>query len=139
MKDHGDPNGYDDAGPSTDGAPARSGAFPGEAREVEGSDRGWTAAAHLSGIVTSVIGPFVVLRTGGRHSRFVRDQAVEALNFQFTVLGALVASLVLLATFVGLPLLVIVLVGAIVLPVVGAVRASQGVAWRYPVALKAVR
>lgn len=56
------------------------------ARQVRagGEERCWAAAAHGLGLLTSVLGPAVVLLGPGRRSPYVRDQAAEALNIQIT-------------------------------------------------------
>jgi len=102
-------------------------------------ERAWAVVAHLSGIVSSVVGPLLVMVIAGRTSAFARDQAREAVNFQFTVLGGLVAALIAFSIFIGPVLLVIVAAAAIVLSITAAVRAGRGLAWRYPFATRLVR
>src|SRR5512140_1356728 len=55
------------------------------------SERNWATAAHLSGFVAAwfalgFLGPLVVMGTEGGRSPFVRRHAVEALNFNLSVL-----------------------------------------------------
>ncbi|MEX2487837.1 MAG: DUF4870 domain-containing protein [Nitriliruptoraceae bacterium] len=121
--------------------------------------RGWAIGAHLSGLalglmtasVLAFIGPLAVWLMH-RDDAYVDHHAKEALNFQLTVLAALVAGAILaipaaiigvLTLGVGLILLVIVLLAAIVLwfvlPIVAAVKASEGQGYRYPVTIRFVR
>jgi uncharacterized protein len=51
-----------------------------------GEDRMLAALAHGSGAVTSVIGPLILMLLSGKRSEYVRRHAVEALNFQLTLL-----------------------------------------------------
>jgi uncharacterized Tic20 family protein len=55
-------------------------------------DRLLAAVAHGSGYLTTFIGPLVVMLTSGKRSAYVRRHAVEALNFQLTILIAVVVT-----------------------------------------------
>jgi uncharacterized Tic20 family protein len=57
-----------------------------------GHDRLLAALAHGSGYFTTFIGPLIVMLTTGRRSSYVRRHAVEALNFQLTVLAIVVVT-----------------------------------------------
>ena len=48
------------------------------------SERGWSFTAHLAGLFISFVGPLLVLLGAGRRSAYVREQAVEALNWQLS-------------------------------------------------------
>lgn len=114
-------------------------------------ERTWAMAAHLSALVMvigipSLVGPLVVWLVKRDHSAFVDDQSKEALNFNLSVLvyaivGGVIASLLAIVTLgIGIILVVpIVLVAAaawLVLVIVGAVRASNGEAYRYPLTIR---
>ena len=54
-------------------------------------ERNWAILAHLSALLAALValaflGPLVVLLIFGNRSRYVRNHAVEALNFQVTAL-----------------------------------------------------
>jgi uncharacterized Tic20 family protein len=51
-----------------------------------GGDRMLAAVAHATGYLTTFVGPLVLMLTSGRRSAYVRRHAVEALNFQLTLL-----------------------------------------------------
>jgi uncharacterized Tic20 family protein len=89
--------------------------------------------------VLGIIGPLIVMLTKGKESGFVRDQAVEALNFHITVLIASIVSGILIIVIIGIILLPVVLVGAAVFTIIAAVTASRGEAYRYPVNLRLVK
>ncbi|GHE41686.1 hypothetical protein GCM10017673_50020 [Streptosporangium violaceochromogenes] len=104
---------------------------------VTGGDRLGAAAAHLlplTGLVA--IGPLILLLAAGRTSPYIRRHAVEALNFQLTLLGATV---LLAITFVGMVLTPLVWVGGAVLSVVGGLAALGEGGFRYPFTLRPVR
>lgn len=123
-------------------------------------ERQWAMFAHLSaligGLLTSVVGgwgtfagPLIIWLLKKDAMPFVDDQAKEALNFNITV--ALIA-LVMTGVFgfftvitLGLGLIVVVpVVGAfvlvwLVLTVLAAIKANEGVAYRYPFTLRLVK
>ena len=94
--------------------------------------------AHLSIFVLSIIGPILILVVFGKRSAFVADQSKEALNFHITVLIAGVVSFLLCFVLIGFVLLPIVIVGSMVLGVIAALQANQGIPYRYPLTLRLV-
>jgi uncharacterized Tic20 family protein len=100
--------------------------------------RMWATLAHLSGLVLSIVGPLVIYLLMKDRGRFVRSQALEALNFQITVLIAVVVSSVLILVLIGLVLLPIIGVAAFVLMILAAIAANRGEEYRYPLTLRLV-
>ena len=100
--------------------------------------RMWATLAHLSGLVLSIIGPLVIYLLMKDRGRFVRSQALEALNFQITVLIAVIVSSALIFVLIGLFLLPIVGVAAFVLMILAAIAANRGEEYRYPLTLRLV-
>ena len=80
----------------------------------------------------------MILLAKGNSSGFVRDQAVEALNFQITVILAYIVSTILILVVIGLVLLVVVGVASLILAILGGIAASRGEAYRYPVNLRLI-
>ncbi len=107
------------------------------------AERNWAMAAHLSGFAAAYValgflGPLVVLLAAGDRSPFVRRHAVEALNFNLSwllyILGASILSIVL----IGLPILLALAIGYLVLVLLAGVEASRGNEYRYPLTLRLV-
>ncbi|MFF7246133.1 DUF1707 and DUF4870 domain-containing protein [Embleya sp. NPDC008237] len=105
-----------------------------------GRERGWSAAAHWSGFCAPVVGPYLIRRTVGARSEFVRDNAKAALNFQLTCLLSFVLApiLALLGDFGGLVIAVMYSTIA-VFAILGGARAAGGEVMRYPISLRLVR
>ena len=101
-------------------------------------ERMWAMLCHLSHFFGSWIVQLVIMMTKGNDSAFVRDQAVEALNFTITLVIAAIVSAVLCLVLVGFVLLAVVLVAGVVFPIIGAVRSYRGEWYRYPVCLRLV-
>ncbi|WP_433500336.1 DUF1707 and DUF4870 domain-containing protein [Sphaerimonospora sp. CA-214678] len=109
--------------------------YPGPA--AESRDRLLGAGAHLLGLTgLVVIGPLIMMLVAGGDSPYVRRQAVEALNFQLTVLGA---TILLPFTVVGIILIPVIWVLWFVLSIVAGVSAVSGTEFRYPMTLRLVK
>ncbi len=121
------------------GPPLPLPAPPDEGALTPRAERWWALLAHLSEAFCIVIGPVLVLAAVGRRSAFVADQAREALNFQITMLAAILVGILLLAFGVGPWPLVIALFAGVGLAATAAGSAFQGELYRYPVALRLVR
>ncbi|MFD0471569.1 DUF1707 and DUF4870 domain-containing protein [Nonomuraea thailandensis] len=108
-----------------------------QAGTAESNERLGGALAHALPIIGfPVIGPLLLLLTGGKTSPYIRKHALEALNFQITVVGA---SILLPLTFVGIVLVPFIWVAAVVLAVVGGVSALSEGNFRYPMTIRLVK
>ena len=130
---------------------------PAPAGAANAEEKQWAMFAHLSallgGLMTSgwagsvgfFIGPLVIWQMKKDTMPFVNDQAKEALNFAITVSLACLALLLLTFMSLGIgavltfPLLAIIGIGAVVLVIIAAMKARDGVAYRYPFALRLVK
>ena len=119
-------------------------------------ERQWAMFAHLSallgGLLTSAIGgwgfflgPLVIWLMKKDSMPFVADQAKEALNFNITVSAIFLVLLILGVLTLGLgflltvPIILVVGLAALVLIIIAAIKANEGVAYRYPFALRLVK
>jgi uncharacterized protein len=135
------------------GQPYPAGAAPatGYSHELSVPDqRMWGMLAHLSGLVTSMIGlsflgPLVVYLMYKDRGEFVRRQSAEALNFQILLNVILLATGILSVVTLGLALLIVVPlwiilgIAALVLMILAAVKANAGENYRYPLNWRLVR
>jgi uncharacterized Tic20 family protein len=76
----------------------------------------WAMLAHLGGILLGIIAPLIVWAMYKDRDQFVKDQSVEALNFQITIAIAVVVSMVLTVVIVGFFTLPATIVANIVFP-----------------------
>jgi len=119
-------------------------------------ERQWAMFAHLSallgGLLTGAIGgwgcflgPLVIWLIKKDTMPFVNDQGKEALNFNITVAIAMVVltifSIVTLGIglLVAVPLMVIIGIGALVLIIMAAIKAKDGVSYRYPLTIRLIK
>jgi uncharacterized Tic20 family protein len=133
------PPGY---GPSGYGAPQPGYGPPGGYYNTgvpTPDERTWAMLSHLSYFVIGLIGPIIIMLTKGKESAFVRDQAVEALNFHITVIIAIFASLILFLVVIGIFTLIASVVVAVVFTIMAAMASYRGERYRYPISLRLVK
>ena len=123
---------------------------------ISADQRQWAMFAHLSAIVGGlltghlggfgcVLGPLIIWAVKKDTMPFVADQAKEALNFNISV-GIVLFVLFLLGIgtlgigfILTAPLMGIVCIAALVFIIIAAVKANEGVAYRYPFTLRLVK
>ena len=102
------------------------------------TERTYAAVLHLSTFLFPLLGPLVLWLLQKDESRYVDHHGREALNFHLTLYAAGLALVVLSFVTCGLGMIVAVpaglalAVGDVVLTIIAAVRAHEGVRWRYP-------
>ncbi|MBS0581351.1 MAG: DUF4870 domain-containing protein [Proteobacteria bacterium] len=113
---------------------------------VTESERTWGMLAHLSallGVVVPlfgcVIGPLLVWLARRDESKFVEEQAKEALNFNLSVFAAAIVCVVLMLVFIGFILGAALFIAWLVMTLIAAIRASEGMPYRYPLSLRLVK
>lgn len=119
-------------------------------------ERQWAMFGHLSallgGLLTSgvggwgsFLGPLVIWLMKKDELPFAADQAKEALNFNITVSAIFLILLIFTVGSFGIgivltaPLMLVVGLTALVLVVIAAIKANDGVAYRYPFAIRLVK
>jgi uncharacterized Tic20 family protein len=120
-------------------------------------ERQWAMFAHLSAILGALLtgafghgwgcflGPLIIWLVKKDTMPFVDDQGKEALNFNITVAIALLA-LVLISVMtlgvgliIAIPLWIIIGVGWLVFTIIAAIKANEGVRYRYPFTLRLIK
>lgn len=97
------------------------------------TDRTLAVLTPVLGMFFGFLAPLVVyLVKKNEGDNLATQVAREALNFHITVLLACLVSLVLAFVLIGVLLLWAIGLGFVVLSLVAAVKASSGVAYRYP-------
>jgi uncharacterized Tic20 family protein len=100
-------------------------------------ERMWATLAHLGGLLAvyppiGVLPCLLIFLTYRRRSTFVRDQALEAMNFQIAVLIAGVAARILAVLLIPGWTFVLVWIVSAICSVLGGVAANRGERYRYP-------
>lgn len=107
--------------------------------EISKDARNMAMLCHLLAIFTSFLGPLIIWLIKKEDAPFVDRQGKEALNFQLTVLIAMVASGLLTFVCVGFILLPTVWILDLVFCIIAAVKSSRGEEYRYPLAIRFIK
>lgn len=112
---------------------------------VTAEERTWGMFCHLAALAGyvipfgSIIGPLVVWLIKKDQMPFVNDQGKESLNFQITVVIAMIVSGVLMFVLIGFLLLAAVAIADLVFVIIAAIQANKGVAYRYPYTIRFIK
>lgn len=107
--------------------------------------RTWAMLCHLSalsGLITGIgflLGPLVVWLIKKDEDPFIDEQGKEAVNFQITMLLAGIVSALLVIVIIGVFLALLVGAVAIIMPIIGGIKANNGEHYSYPFALRLVK
>ena len=124
---------------------------------ISAEERQWAMFAHLSallgGLVTAgwafsigcFLGPLIIWLMKRETMPFVADQAKEALNFNITLAAVMLVLLLVgvltlgIGFLIAVPLMLLIGLAALVFIVMAAIKSNEGVAYRYPVAIRLVK
>ena len=137
-------------------APGSGAPDSGTTSGVPADERQWAMFAHLSAIVGAILtsgvggwgtflGPLIIWLMKKETMPFVDDQAKEALNFNITVAIVFFALWVLVFITLGIGFLIaipawcVVGIAWLVFAIIAAVKANDGVSYRYPFTLRLVK
>lgn len=107
--------------------------------------RQWGMFTHLSALAGFIVpfgnllGPLIFWQIKKNEWPFADDQGKEALNFQITVTIAMLVSFVLMVVVIGFLLMLVVGIGALVFTILAAIKANEGVHYRYPWTLRLIK
>lgn len=115
-------------------------------------ERQWGLFGHLSSLaglftggIGNIVGPLIIWLIKKDTMPFAADQAKEALNFNITLL--IIGVILLLVTiftfglgiFITAPIGILLGIAWLVLTIMAAMKANEGVAYRYPFTLRLVK
>jgi hypothetical protein len=100
------------------------------------NDKSVALWAHLGSLLFGILVPIVIFAVKKDESPFVRHHALEAINFQLTMLIGYVVSIILIIVLIGLFTVLAVWILSIVLSIVAAAAANRGEWYRYPLTIR---
>ncbi|WP_129784589.1 DUF4870 domain-containing protein [Promicromonospora panici] len=120
--------------------PAYGGPYQPQPPLSPSDERMWSVLAQVIPFVLGFIAPLVVWLVFKDRSRFVDQEAKEALNFQITVVIALIAAAIITGVTFGIGGIVyLVFIAPIVFMIMAAVANSRGEPYRYPVNIRFIK
>jgi uncharacterized Tic20 family protein len=101
-------------------------------------DNQWASFAHLGGIL-GLLPSLIIWLVFKDRGAFTNTEGKEALNFQITMLLAEIVGYVLVAILIGFLIIPAVYIARIIFSILGFVKAKDGIAYRYPFALRLIK
>ncbi|OGU58814.1 MAG: orotate phosphoribosyltransferase [Ignavibacteria bacterium RBG_13_36_8] len=107
-------------------------------------ERLWGMLCHISAFAGFVIpfghilGPLIIWMIKKEEYAFVDEQGKEALNFQISVTIYAICAAVLIIILIGIPLLIGLMILDFVSVIVAAIKANDGVHYKYPLNMKII-
>ncbi len=108
-------------------------------------DKQWGLFAHLSSLAGliipfgNILGPLIIWQVKKDSLPFAADQGKEALNFNITIAIAAIICGLLTLVLIGFLLLPLVGLAWLIFTIIGAMKANNGEAYRYPFALRLIK
>ena len=108
-------------------------------------DKQWGLFAHLSSLAGliipfgNILGPLIIWQVKKDSLPFAADQGKEALNFNITIAIAAIICGLLTLVLIGFLLLPLVGLAWLIFTLIGAMKANNGEAYRYPFALRLIK
>jgi uncharacterized Tic20 family protein len=99
-------------------------------------ERNLAMLSHLLGIFFHFLGPLIIWLIKKDDSKYVEQEAREALNFQITVIIAYAVASLLVFLLIGFLLFPLIWCLNALFCILGAVAASKGQSYRYPFAIR---
>ena len=105
----------------------------------KGSDKILSVLSHLSAILqVPFILPLVVYLVMKGESEYVAANAKEALNFHISLFIYCICCIPLVFILIGIPLMILIWLGGLVLAIVAAVKSADGGVYRYPLTIRLI-
>jgi uncharacterized Tic20 family protein len=86
-----------------------------------------------------ILVPLILWLIKRNDSPFLNDQGKECVNFQITLTIAAIPCIVLFVFCIGVPMLICLGVYAVVIQVIAAIKANEGISYRYPFIFRFVK
>jgi len=120
----------------------QDGTIQNNVQQLSKDERTFAMLAHLSALsgfvipFGNIIGPLLIWMIKKDEMPFVDDQGKESLNFQISIFIYLVVSAVLIIVLIGIVLLIVVGIFSLIATIIAAVKANDGVKFRYPLCIR---
>jgi uncharacterized Tic20 family protein len=94
---------------------------------------------YILAIFTGFVGPLIIWLLKKNEQPFVDDQGKEVLNWSITVFLAFICCAILMVVLIGVFLMPIVAIANLVFLIMGALKAKDGIRYRFPFALRLIK
>jgi uncharacterized Tic20 family protein len=115
-------------------------------KEANKDARMWAMICHLSGLAGiilpasgNIVAPLIIWQIKKDNNPFIDEQGKEAVNFQISMSIYLIASIILSFICIGVPLIIATIIVFFVFTLIAAVKANNGLHYRYPLTLRFIK
>ncbi|QNE47051.1 DUF4870 domain-containing protein [Glaciihabitans sp. INWT7] len=105
---------------------------------TEAEDRQWASFAHLGGII-GFLPSLIIWLVFKDRGRFTNTEGKEALNFQITMVAAYIVGSILSVIVIGFLITLAAAIVSIIFSIIGFTKAKDGIAYRYPFAIRLIK
>jgi uncharacterized Tic20 family protein len=105
----------------------------------------WAMFCHLAGLLglflfpLSIIAPLVLWLMKKDEYPLVADQGKEVVNFQISIAIYGIISAILIIVLIGILMLIALGIFALIMGIVGMMKANEGIAYRYPMTIRLIK
>lgn len=111
---------------------------------IPGDVKQWAMLCHLSALSgmlipipgINLIVPFAIWSAKKNDHPFIDEEGKEAVNFQISLTIYGVVSALLIFVLIGFPMIAVVILAGIILPILSAMKAKEGISAKYPLTLR---
>ena len=114
--------------------------------EISKDARMWAMFCHLAGLccfiipgIGNIVGPLIIWQLKKEEYPYVDKNGKEALNFQISITIYSIISLILFTICVGPFLLAAVILVDLIFLLIAAVKANNGIEFRYPLTIRFIK
>lgn len=102
-------------------------------------ERTMAILSHVLCLIFWLFPPLIIYLVKKDESAYVAAHAKESLNFQITVMLAVIASIVLMILLIGFLLLWAVGIASMILVIIATIKASENKLYRYPFTIRLIK
>jgi uncharacterized Tic20 family protein len=107
--------------------------------EVSQNAKNMGMLCHLLGLITNFLGPLIIWLIKKDDDPFIDSNGKEALNFQLSVMFAMIAAGILSFVCIGALLMPVIMALDIVFSIIACIKASNGEDYKYPLCIRLVK
>ncbi len=109
------------------------------------NEKQWALLCHLSGLsgyvipFGNIIVPIIIWSIKKEEMPMVNEHGKEVINFQISFTIWIIVASILTFVLIGLPILIALIVGQIVLVIIAAIKADKGELYHYPLSIQFIK
>ncbi len=109
------------------------------------NEKQWALLCHLSGLsgyiipFGNIIVPIIIWSLKKEEMPMVNEHGKEVINFQISFTIWIIIASILTFVLIGLPILIALIIGQIVLVIIAAIKADKGELYHYPLSIQFIK